>query len=546
MKPNQTSNSPGESQPSEPMLEETRPDRTGGDDRPSEVELLERRDILRGVTGLGVAALLPGMLTEHRSVFAAARQFGSESRDLIRDENAKSGTRDWMLENTRIDPQTKYRCPWIEGYASKTSVRAGEEIRLHVSTNPSSPFRIDIYRMGWYGGDGGRHVASLGPFRGEVQEDPPIGAGRRRECAWEPCATLTIPDDWSSGIYLGKLTAEKDGLQSYLIFIVKDDRKADFLFQCSDTTWSAYNRWPSQFSLYDDGESNWYWGGDVEVSFDRPYGKYCQLVDAPLSTGSGEWMLWELPIAFWMESKGYDVSYISNMDTHADAAGLMRAAGFLSVGHDEYYSVNMFRNLRQAIRDGLNVAFLSGNTCCGLIDVLPAADGRPSRTIRRIDRFGPRDETGDAIFDSMKELPRTGPNENMLIGARSTGPVVGGSAYYCSKPDHWLFAGTGMQQGDGIAGLVGWEWHGDPAEIPGLEIVSQGTTKSGAGDGLYTSTIYPGPEGNLVFNASTCWWGDGLSQPPGYVRPSISAAKPQGPDPRVARITANLLERMKR
>ena len=101
-----------------------------------------------------------------------------------------------------------------------------------------------------------------------------------------------------------------------------------------------------------------------------------------------------------------------------------------------------------------------------------------------------------------------------------------------------------MKKGDGIAGLVGWEWHGDPANIPGLEVIAQGTTESSAGNGTYTSTVYPGPMGNLVFNASTCWWGDGLSQPPGYVRPSAHGASPQGPDKRVQVITANLLKRL--
>lgn len=48
-----------------------------------------------------------------------------------------------------------------------------------------------------------------------------------------------------------------------------------------------------------------------------------------------------------------------------------------------------------------------------------------------------------------------------------------------------------------------------------------------------------------MFNASTCWWADGLSEPPGYVRPSVYTS-PQGPDSRVQRITRNLLERMKR
>jgi hypothetical protein len=62
---------------------------------------------------------------------------------------------------------------------------------------------------------------------------------------------------------------------------------------------------------------------------------------------------------------------------------------------------------------------------------------------------------------------------------------------------------------------------------------------------MYTSTVYPGAKGNIVFNAATCWWADGLSAPPGYLHPKAHGAEPKGPDPRVQKITANLLERMK-
>ena len=74
--------------------------------------------------------------------------------------------------------------------------------------------------------------------------------------------------------------------------------------------------------------------------------------------------------------------------------------------------------------------------------------------------------------------------------------------------------------------------------------MAQGQTGSTSGTGTYTATLYPGPEGNLVFNASTCWWGDDLSAPPGYVRPAAHGASPQGPDKRVQVITANLLQRL--
>jgi hypothetical protein len=498
-----------------------------------------RRQILK--TAAASAGGLMGALPALEAISAAATPPDPER---IRRENEHSGTRDWMTTNVQIDPKTRYRSPWIEGYASRTSVRPGESISFHVSTNPASPFRMEIYRLGYYQGQGGRHMISLGPFPGAVQKDPPVGPMRLRECRWEPCATITIPADWTSGVYLGKLTAEREGLQSYVIFVVRDDRHADFLFQVSDNTWNAYNRWPSQFALYDNGVKEWYWGPNVQTSFDRPYGKYCQVVDAPLSVGSGEFLLWEFPLAFWMEQQGYDVSYISNLDTHAEPDGPRRGKAWLSVGHDEYWSLAMFDNMVAMVKDGRNLAFLSGNSICGVVDIHPSGDGRANRVIERVGRFGsPRKEEVEKGFPEEALFKKNGPNESLLIGAQSTYPVTGGGDWICRKPNHWLFAGTGMKDGDGIPGLVGWEWHGEPAAIPGLEIVASGPTKSPRDVGTFTATLYPGPKGNLVFNASTIWWADGLAEPPGYVRPAVYT-NPKGPDPRVQRITRNLFQRM--
>src|SRR5688500_8316543 len=159
-----------------------------------------RRDALKGIFGSSVAVSLAGCVTNREG-----------KTNLIASENTRPGTKDWMLRKTAIDPTTKYRCPWIEGYCSRPVVRAGDTQGFHVSTNPSSPFTIDIYRMGFYGGDGGRHMTTLGPFQGRIQPDAPIGPRRIRVCEWEVAATLKIPKDWISGVYLGKLTAEKDG-----------------------------------------------------------------------------------------------------------------------------------------------------------------------------------------------------------------------------------------------------------------------------------------------------------------------------------------------
>jgi N,N-dimethylformamidase beta subunit-like, C-terminal len=463
---------------------------------------------------------------------------------LVRAENDKPGTLDWQLTYTRIDPKTQYRSRIIEGYASRQSLKPGESIDLFVSTDPPSPFHIDVYRLGCYAGKGGRHMARLGPFDGKVQETPPVGNERLRECRWEKCTTLDIPKDWVSGVYLGKLSATKHRYQSYLVFIVRDDRPADFLFQCSDNTWQAYNRWPDRYSLYtNDRKDGKVLVSGVNVSFDRPYGKYVQIFDNPLSQGSGEFLLWEFPLAYWMEQHGYDITYCSNADVHADPKTLLRAKGFLSVGHDEYWSREQFDHVQAAVKAGVNACFLSGNTCCFVTPFSPSASGDANRIITRAGRYGGIRKREEPF---MADLPLDGPNEATLIGAQTVTPFNGSGDWIVAKPDHWVFDGTGMKKGERIPGLVGWEFHGEPADIPGLEVVAAGKTYTGGDqESHYTATIYPGPKGNFVFNASTIFWAQGLSAPPGHMPPISHHGRPHGPDERVQRITKNVFDRIR-
>ncbi|MCI0460873.1 MAG: hypothetical protein L0Z62_28325, partial [Gemmataceae bacterium] len=448
---------------------------------------------------------------------------------------------DWQLTYTRVDPKTRWRSTLIEGYAGRASVRPGESIDLFVSTNPPTDFVIDLYRLGYYQGKGGRHVQRLGPFKGRAQPTPPVGEERLRECRWEKCVTVEVPPDWVSGVYLGKLSSRGHRYQSYLVFIVRDDRPADFVFQCSDNTWQAYNAWPDRYSLYtNDRKDGKVLVSGVKVSFDRPYGKYVQIFDNPLSQGSGEFLLWEFPLAFWMEQHGFDVTYCSNGDVQ-DVKCLTRAKAFLSVGHDEYWSRQQFDNVLAAVRAGVNVAFLSGNTCCFVAPYSPSAGKVPNRILTRAGRYGgirPKERA------YMADLPVEAPNEATLIGAQTVSPFNGSGDWVVTRPDHWLFKGTGMKRGEGVPGLVGWEFHGEPADIPGLEVVAEGPTWTGGGvESRYTATIYPGPRNNLVFNASTIFWSQGLSAPPGHMPPISHHGRPHGPDERVQRITRNLFER---
>lgn len=497
---------------------------------------LDRRQLLGSVAGAGALA----MLGDSAEAGAAQRQ-----PDLIRKENQHDGVTDWQLTYTKVERETRYRSTAIEGYVSKQSVLAGETLDFFVSNNPASRFVIDIYRMGYYQGAGARHLRRLGPFKGQTQPTPPVGDERLRECRWPSCTSLRIPDDWISGVYLGKLTNLDNRYQSYVIFIVRDNRAADFIFQCSDNTWQAYNAWPDNFSLYkNERKDGKLLVGGIKVSFDRPYGRYVQIFDNPLSQGSGEFLLWEFPLAFWMEQQGYDVTYCSNSDVHNDVKCLTRAKAFLSVGHDEYWSRQQYDHVMDAVRQGVNAAFLSGNTCCFVTPFSPSSQNAANRIITRAGRYGGI-RSAEKIY--MADLPVEAPNEATLIGAQTVSPFNGSGDWIVTRPDHWIFEGTGMRKGDRIAGLVGWEFHGEPADIVGLEVVAEGPTWTGnERESHYTATVYPGPKGNAVFNASTIFWSQGLSAPPGHMPPWSHSGRPHGPDPRVQRITRNVFERFRR
>lgn len=471
------------------------------------------------------------------------------SPGVIPRENALPGSLNWQLTRVRVDGKN-FRSPWIEGYCSRQSVLAGQTLDIMVSAKPARKFQLEIFRLGYYGGRGARKVHELGPLQATTQPTPQPGAKNLHECRWQPTVTLTIPPDWRSGVYIGRMTtlpeaADEAYWQSYVTFIVRDERPADILFQCSDNTWQAYNRWPSDFSLYthpQGGQGPW-----ADVSFDRPYGREAQyngVVNDPLTVGSGEFLPFEFPLAYWLEQHGYDVTYCSNSDMVTPDHGL-RCKAFLSVGHDEYWDIRQFRSV-EAMRDaGVNLLFLSGNSVCWVTPMRPSSDGVPHRIISRDGPYGAEQEYATDREANHGPFPERGPDEGLLMGARNVRPVNGGGDWICEKPDHWIFEGTGMKKGEAIPGLIGWEYHGQPAtEIPGLEVVGGGTAwVSGTTAQQWTATIYPGPHGNFVFNASTIFWAQGLSTPPGHVLPWSHWSRPHGPDERVQRMTRNLLTR---
>jgi len=140
----------------------------------------------RIVTRLLIPLTLAGMLL---TGCGDAPQGGRAQSNPIVIENQNPGTQDWLL--TKVDTvlstegpgnQPHYlRSRKIEGYTSRTSYATGDTVTLFVSMDPAGDFTIDFYRMGYYQGNGGRHMRSDGPLPGITQPTPEDGQRNLRE-----------------------------------------------------------------------------------------------------------------------------------------------------------------------------------------------------------------------------------------------------------------------------------------------------------------------------------------------------------------------------
>src|SRR6266511_4557523 len=247
----------------------------------------------------------------------------------------------------------------IQGFTTDISVNRGETVRFKINTN-SNNYRLDIYRLGYFGGLGARFIATVQPSATLPQAQPQCLTQPSTgliDCGnWAESANWAVPLNATSGIYIAKLVREDaTGGQSHIAFIVRDDSGAsDLLFQTSDTTWQAYNSYGGN-SLYIGSPA----GRAYKVSYNRPFNTRSSI--SGLGPPSMVWNA-EYPMVRWLEANGYNLSYISAMDTdRRGAAYIQQHATYLSVGHDEYWSAGARANVETARAAGVNLAFFSGN-----------------------------------------------------------------------------------------------------------------------------------------------------------------------------------------
>jgi len=203
----------------------------------------------------------------------------------------------------------------------------------------------------------------------------------------------------------------------------------------------------------------------VKVSFDRPY----------RDDGSGGffyWQRWELYLIQWLEKNGYDVTYSTDVDTHTNGTRLLNFKGFLSAGHDEYWSQAMYDNVQVARDSGVSLAFFGANAICWQARYEPSAAGVPNRILVCY-KDASLDPVQGSTTTTLWRDPLLKRPEQTLMGVQFSDE--NGSQnypYVVINSSNWVYQNTGVTDGSSVPGIVGYEWDRYDSNYPSPRAVA--------------------------------------------------------------------------
>jgi hypothetical protein len=399
------------------------------------------------------------------------------------------GTDAWRLTKPALQGQ-------IAGYPDRVGGTPGTLVGLRVST-PARSFRVRAFRIGAYPG-GGLLVWRSAAVPGRVQGDRVL----------EPYATRTVvapwrdslrvdTTGWEPGAYLLQMTTDAGWQAVAPYFVTSPSVRGRVVLVAAVNTWQAYNEWGG-YSLYHgpDGDRR-AWA----VSFDRPYA----------GAGMTELPFTVAPVVRQAEATGVPLAYLTSIDLHRRPDALDGAAGFVSTGHDEYWTPRMRSTVEHGLDSGTNLAFLGANAMYWRVRLSsPSAAGEPrtmvgyrhDAALDPMTAMDPRQVTG-----RYRDPPAPDPEHSLIGMLYECYPVD--APYRVVDARWWGFEGTGVRDGSTFPHLVGNEADrvypvaGTPRT---LQVLSHSEYTCGGVPTSAQSTYYTHSSGAGVVSVGTLRW----------------------------------------
>jgi hypothetical protein len=374
----------------------------------------------------------------------------------------------------------------------------GRPLELKVST-PAAVYRTAVYRIGDYRGGSGTLVARRGWREGRVQPDAVLrpAATRTVVAPWQVDLTFDTTR-WQPGLHVVKVVTGR-GWETLVPYVVASPRtEGTVALVAPVTTWQAYNAWGG-YSLYEGppGQTRSY-----AVSFDRPF---------TLATGANDYRTAMIPVILRAERLDVPLSYLTNVDLHRRPGALSGALGYVSMGHDEYWTTTMRSAVERALAGGTNLAVLGANTMYWRVRLEGSATGPARRLVGYRDAAHLDPVRSPQTTARFRDVPAPDPEHALLGMQYECYPVD--TDYVVRTPGWWGFRGTGVTAGSRIPGLVGPEADRvyPDARLPRPMQVLSDASYDCRGVTTRTHSVYfTTRSGAGVFNAGTLRWGCAL------------------------------------
>lgn len=488
---------------------------------------------------LALPAILLLVLWQY-SALAPNQGVAGTTPNPIQHENSLPGTTAWQVAKPSEHGE-------IQAYVGLDSVNTGQNEPLYVSTKTAGDgYIFDLYRLGYYGGTGGRLLWEIKyPGYGKAQgyydstenisypvhcptcivsmKDSKGQETYITDANWQE-TNLISTNSFVSGLYVVKLTETNSGYQWEVPFVVRNDSlKADLVYQVPFNTDQAYNTWGGtslykNYRLYPStGTGNApFWA--FYDSYNRPYIQ---------DYGTGNTLVYSYRMARFMEQQGYDVTYTTNNAVALGQTNLLNYKGFISAGHDEYWSYAERQKLESAIANKVNVAFFGGNDMYWQIRDIADTHGNQDRIIVEYKDYSdphpydPYDVAGNAnrylTTTLWRAPPVSDPEDKILKTMYGAGSYSTYQNLLVTSTNSWVFKNASIGNSAAIKGILGLEvdtFYPDGSTTPNdhITIIGQSSFTPQTGNAITAYAVLDTlTAGNTVFNGGTIGWSLGLT-----------------------------------